>query len=325
LPEIQNPDPIPEPIIMNWHGLGSGGGSGCYLDGFEMPNCNLVNSLLENGSAVIAPLQTVAGIYSTSQNRFVGLAVWNPNQAAAGISWNMGGGSLPVGWAPVGINFVGNGFNVYGSFMSLGYLLEMHGATRGVPQKSFSECFKEAGLDKKPEKDSRNKAAQFNEKAAKLIQEIFIREFGIVSQAALAVTLMNEDESFALENAETNFNNKPSEVMKWDLGPFQLNVFWTNQAVLINEVSLSGLTYDGIFGSTFFDKDNKPIKTFTGNPLQNGQMAARRLNAAPGKTEKEKVTNYTAPASRGDRANSYDWYAPKFKTFFDCFHVKGLM
>jgi hypothetical protein len=113
--------------------------------------------------------------------------------------------------------------------------------------------------------------------------------------------------------------------MKWDLGPFQLNVFWTNQAVLINEVSLSGLTYDGIFGSTFFDKDNKPIKTFTGNPLQNGQMAARRLNAMPGKTEKEKVTNYTAPASRGARANSYDWYAPKFKTFFDCFHVKGLM
>ena len=58
--------------------------------------------MINNGSAVRAPLNSVAAIWSNSQNSYVGLAVWNQQAAQNGLGF-LGPGSL--GYLPVGVNY----------------------------------------------------------------------------------------------------------------------------------------------------------------------------------------------------------------------------
>jgi hypothetical protein len=191
--------------------------------------------------------------------------------------------------------------------MSLGYLLEMHGATRGVPQKSFSECFKEANL----------KGTKFNEDAARLIQDIHKLEG--TSRELLGVTWMNENSDFSLRPMP-NPNGHPEDIMRWDVGPFHINIYYTIQAIEKKEVSMQGLIIENVFGYNFYSDVAGTIPAaFTGVPLENGRMAARRLNAMGGNDE-DRATNYTKPSSRPHRRKSYKTYAPRFKAFFECYY-----
>ena len=175
--------------------------------------------------------------------------------------------------------------------------------------KSFRDCVNEARLGAA--------AANFNEEAANLIQRIHVNEG--VSREALAVTWMNENSDFSLY-PEPNTNGTPENIDKWDVGPFQINVEWTVKVVAAGEANYSkGLTLEGVYGYSFYHSDMQTPAPFNGDPLSNGRMGARRLKAAPGKTEEDRVANYTKPSSRAHRRQSYRTYAPQFKKFFECF------
>ncbi|MGH9962555.1 MAG: hypothetical protein ACREBC_36480, partial [Pyrinomonadaceae bacterium] len=58
-------------------------------------------------------------------------------------------------------------------------------------------------------------------------------------------------------------------------------------------------------------KENQP---FSGNPIANGRMAARRLNAASSESDRQRAINY---AGREGRGASYDSFAPLFDWFFN--------
>ena len=184
---------------------------------------------------------------------------------------------------------------------------------------SFWDCYGKAGLS--------GDAAKFNDAAASLIKDISSREN--VPADALAVTMMNEtaNKDFSLKT-QPNLNGHPEDYTHWDVGPFQLNVHWTLRSVQIKEISWSDIIKfsgtdpagNNVFGQYYYQSDGKtPVTEFTGDPLANGRVAARRLGATPGSTWRDKVINYTKPTSRPARARSYDNYASSFTTFFDCF------
>lgn len=174
-----------------------------------------------------------------------------------------------------------------------------------VPQNSFADCAK--GL----------KDTAFTEEAANLIQRI--HDYEGTSLELLAVTFLNEGDKFNLRTGP-NTNGVPEDVTRWDVGPFQINIYWTLKAIEKKEVSWNGLIPQNVWGYAFYHSDGKtPLNEFTGEPLSNGRMAARRLNTTQGKTAEDKAANYTKPSSRAHRRQSYQTYAPKFKAFFDCF------
>jgi hypothetical protein len=94
-------------------------------------------------------------------------------------------------------------------------------------------------------------------------------------------------------------------------------------------LSLSGLGVDeadalkNVFGKTFFQGIPPPSKIFDGNSVANGRMAYRFLNnvaiKGPGGSDRQRVINYTSKVNQDARGKSYDWYAPRFKRFFDCY------
>jgi hypothetical protein len=120
---------------------------------------------------------------------------------------------------------------------------------------------------------------------------------------------MNENTTFDLCLKP---NTKFKDTEWWDVGPFQLNQHYTNAAIESGAVKNEGrkfLDYGQIYGRTV--KENQP---FTGSTLANGRMAARRLNAFGGKSDRQTAINYAGRAGRG---NSYDSFAPVFEWFFN--------
>ena len=105
-----NPDPL-YPMLQGYFddepSYVNGQRQSCSLDGFAI-SCSRASEMLENGSAINAPVSSVAGIWSNSQNRYVGLAVWNQQAAQNGIGF-LGANSL--GFLPVGVSYGANGFS----------------------------------------------------------------------------------------------------------------------------------------------------------------------------------------------------------------------
>jgi hypothetical protein len=156
----------------------------------------------------------------------------------------------------------------------------------------------------------------FTQDAADLINQISGAEG--TSRELLAVTWMNES-GFELRPSQ-NDNGHPENVDKWDVGPFQINVHWTLAQVAKKEVSFGGLNERNVFGYDFYHSDGKtPLNYFTGDPLSNGRMGARRLNAIGGSDE-NKAIKYTKPSSQAARKTSYESYAGRFRDFFNCYH-----
>jgi hypothetical protein len=183
----------------------------------------------------------------------------------------------------------------------------------GTPQKpaegSFWDCFHGSGLAKTHIKGQYAEGKLFNKAAADLLLSINNAEGA--SLPLLAVTLMNENTTFNLM-LKPNTNGS-SKTEWWDVGPFQINQHYTNKAIANGEVKNEGnsfLAYWDMFGPVV--KEDEP---FTGSPLANGQMAARRLQAS-GSNDRQRAINY---AQRAGRGASYDSFAPLFDKFFNCY------
>jgi hypothetical protein len=155
---------------------------------------------------------------------------------------------------------------------------------------------------------------RFNKTAADVIKKI--SESERISAALLAVTWMNES-SFETHPAP-NDNGHPEDINKWDVGPFQLNIYWTLKAVEKNEVSFAGLNEENVFGYNFYRSDGTTPAAFSGDAVSNGRMAARRLKAIGG-TDLNKAMKYTKPSSQPARKASYNNFAGSFQGFFNCY------
>src|SRR5215210_6823580 len=116
-----------------------------------------------------------------------------------------------------------------------------------------------------------------------------------------------------------NKNDTPGNIQKWDVGPFLINIGYTLGAVSPKGVNFKGLTVEGVFGYTFYRSDGKtPTGTFDGVPLENGQMAARRLNFA-GSNDRQRAVNYAGQKNGPARGRSYDANHGAFAKFFGCY------
>ncbi len=163
------------------------------------------------------------------------------------------------------------------------------------PQKSFGDCAKQAGVA----------GTGLTEAAANLINDINGNEG--TARDLLAVTLMNES-SFNLGQAPNT--NRSSDVNDWDIGPFQLNVTATASIIAEGGMNLNGLRNPwGLTAAA-----NQP---FTGDPLDNGRLAARTLNYHGGGIRAAGL--FTGGTRVAERRKSYKKWAPKFRAFFDCF------
>jgi len=98
-------DSLVASLVPGW------GGPRCAIDGM-VTGCRLAFGALSSGAAELGPSQTTVGVYSRSLQRYIGLATWNPTQAAAGVSVF----GLPAGWSINGMNFTGNGFTFSNAF-----------------------------------------------------------------------------------------------------------------------------------------------------------------------------------------------------------------
>lgn len=102
----------------NWSPGEVGGGwdsMDCTWDGVSVP-CGWVREYQSSGGGAViaAPSEQVASIWSYSQRKFVGLAVWNPAAAEAGLAFL---GRESLGWLPTSVSYTPGshltGENVY--------------------------------------------------------------------------------------------------------------------------------------------------------------------------------------------------------------------
>jgi hypothetical protein len=110
----------------------------------------------------------------------------------------------------------------------------------------------------------------------------------------------------------------PKTSNKCDVGPFQLNIYWTLRQAEKKETNFGGLNERNVFGYDFYRSDGKSPLAFTGDSLSNGRMAVRHLNATGGSDE-NKAIRYTRPAAQPARKISYETYAGRFRDFFRCY------
>lgn len=100
--------------------------------------------------------------------------------------------------------------------------------------------------------------------------------------------------------------------------PFQLNIYWTYKAAEKKEVSFAGLNERNVFGYHFYRSDGKTPAAFSGDPVSNGRMAARRLKAIGGSDQNQAI-KYTKPSSQPARKESYANFTGSFRNFFNCY------
>ena len=180
----------------------------------------------------------------------------------------------------------------------------------------FKDCANNAGVG----------ATGITIEAADLILEISRLED--ISVAALAVTWQWET-GFQLY-PKPNTNGKPENMEEWDVGPFHVNIKYTNLYVKQGKLTISdiyksnGIGGSNIWGDYLFDpnstvsKDSKNwiASPFSGNPLANGRVAARRLKANGGSEENQ--VKWYAPDPE-DRAKKYNTWRNNWKNFFACY------
>ena|SRR5947209_8420219 len=159
-----------------------------------------------------------------------------------------------------------------------------------------------------------------------------------VSRPLLGITWRYEN-NFQM-NPGPNTNGHPENTDKWDVGPFHINVHWTEAGAAKGEVSFDGLSRSVVYGYRVAGPEGEDPTypgygvpgSFDGIPLANGRMAARRLNAFGG-SDKNKAMMYAPPdhtegsgknkhlvATRTGRGSNYDKYAPALARFFDCYN-----
>jgi YD repeat-containing protein len=219
------------------------------------------------------------------------------------------------GFLPHGAKYLGDGIYMTLPDEEFGKLEDSFDPQQPKPG-SFQDCFHRsqlatAHLGGKTDQDGR----RFTQEAADLLLNIHNAEG--TSLALLSVTMMNENSGFKLDvKPNPNYGEKgnPSPPEWWDVGPFQINQHYTNAEISAGRVKNEGRDYLSnweMYGAVV--RENEP---FTGVPLANGRMAARRLNASAGKTDRQKAISYAAREGRG---TSYDNFAPLFNRFFDCY------
>jgi hypothetical protein len=155
----------------------------------------------------------------------------------------------------------------------------------------------------------------FTEGAANLVQDI--NDLEGTARELLAVTWKNEN-SFRMRPGP-NTKAGAANWMLWDVGPFHINIDWTLRGLKKKEISFAGLVRENVFGYSFYRSDGKtPVSEFDGSPLENGQMAARRLNAFGGSDE-DKAAAYAPEYGRAHRRREFRKYAQRFRDFYKCF------
>lgn len=157
---------------------------------------------------------------------------------------------------------------------------------------------------------------EFTKDAADLIVKVSMAED--VPASLLSVTWMNE--SIFAFNPKPNTNKQPTRPEAWDVGPFQLNVLWTYKSVWVREFRPDPLHFDAVFGKEFFIIGPDDVRTpapFTGDPLANARMAARKLFSIKGDWE-AKAVKFTGGDEARQKHRSSDWkkYSPLFSEFF---------
>lgn len=187
----------------------------------------------------------------------------------------------------------------------------------------------------KPQKSGldQDATAKFDPEDVDLINRISRAEG--VSPALLAITWRFETVFAMRPDPNTNQlpNKPPTEPTRWDVGPFHINIRWTELAAAKGEISFSGVSRLDAYGflgwlategktSNVRDNPGWGLGPFDGNPFANGRIAARRLKAIRG-SDKDKAMKYAPPdgkiKTRTFRGNMYDKYASAFEKFFDCY------
>jgi hypothetical protein len=157
-----------------------------------------------------------------------------------------------------------------------------------------------------------------------------------ISPELLAVTWLNET-SFRFYS-EPNINNQPNNFSKHDVGPMQLNVYYTKADVQNKFINASGIDIGKALGT--------PSRMFNGDPKENIRFAARRL-VRIGRAQIEgpeksilfpklsvpdweslpqeqknlrRAVTYTGPEARPSRIKSWNKFSPMFKEFFEIYN-----
>jgi len=170
---------------------------------------------------------------------------------------------------------------------------------------SFLDCVGKAGL----------RGTNFNEDAADLINKL--NQVEGTSRELLAVTMMNEGKpSFDVLSQPNTADNSPNPYA-WDYGPFQLNAHQTFADILFGgSYNIHGINLDRAFGNF----NGAAGQRFNGDPVENGRIASRKLNALVSKYGEEKAAGlYTGGTRVAKRMQSYRDYAGKFRDFFKCY------
>ncbi len=185
----------------------------------------------------------------------------------------------------------------------------------------FSKCLTAAGIPG-------GGGTGISQDAADLVLQISSLEN--VSPQALAVTWQWET-GFDLY-PPPNTNNNPGNQSNWDVGPFHINMSWTNKYInngrldISDIMRLNGIGGSNVWGNNLYEPSsvnqnrNNPSRwipaRYDGNPLANGRVAARRIRLNGG-DERNQVKWYAPdPVDRGQK---YDKWAPIWKKFFDCY------
>jgi YD repeat-containing protein len=90
------PSSHPQGEVMSAPGFADAVNSNCRIDGVPAP-CSMANNMLRSGAGYKAPSHSVTGVYSISERRYVGLAIWgfNPSTGQTGY-WAHGTTSVIV-------------------------------------------------------------------------------------------------------------------------------------------------------------------------------------------------------------------------------------
>lgn len=163
---------------------------------------------------------------------------------------------------------------------------------------------------------------------------VWASKLEVIAPELIAVTWMNES-TFRFYT-EPNMNGRPDDFDKWDVGPMQLNVGYTQRDLTVGFFKAIEVDLPRVFGNS------AGTVLFNGDPLENLKLGARKLKALGraeviGKNKKvlmpkvsvvdwvgwdendknrRRAALYTRPDARDARIASYNKFAPMFATFF---------
>jgi hypothetical protein len=160
--------------------------------------------------------------------------------------------------------------------------------------------------------------ANFNDANASFVNRVSDAEG--VDAGLLGFTFHHEGRFNMYSGPQTNNSTDPHE---WDWGPFQLNYNQTVADIDQNAYSISGLSFHNVFGDLgLFGATSTPL-----DPMQNGRLAARKLNYLL----RVSNNNYATAAGRykgwrgaifRGRRDEWNREGGQFQAFFRCFTTR---